>query len=470
MSQTQPTDENQSTSPSDEAAILQEILRLQTELDALYADNAELRASVQLRDRALDSTTTHFIILKQTLDAPGTIVYCNQATADHHGYRREELIGQHITLIGPRDWDSARHLQARETLKREKIIAFESQVLRKDNSTFWLGLTIKPVFDAAGEITYSVSTGADITARREAASKQRELQQQLITDMKEREHMASELQLAQKLESVGRLAAGVAHEINTPIQYVGDSLHFLRTAYDEIKSVLERYRSGIDSLPADPAVAKLQQTLAEAAATIDLEFLQTEIPKAFERTFDGAERVTGIVRAMKEFSHPDAQEHSSADINHALRTTLIVATNEYKYLATMHTEFAELPLVICNISELNQVFLNLIVNAAHAIHDAGKDTSTGEIWISTAVEDDAVTVTIRDNGCGIPQENLDKIYDPFFTTKEVGRGTGQGLAITRSIIVDKHGGEVNASSTVGVGTQFVLRLLIAGPHAVKATK
>jgi len=171
------------------------------------------------------------------------------------------------------------------------------------------------------------------------------------------------------------------------------------------------------------------------------------MPKAFERTFEGAERVANIVRAMKEFSHPDATEFSSADLNHALQTTLTVATNEYKYVAAVDTQFAELPPVICNVGELNQVFLNLIVNAAHAIHDAGKDSGNGGmISIGTAVVGEHVEVTIADNGCGIPQENLDKIYDPFFTTKEVGRGTGQGLAITRSIVVDKHAGEVLASS------------------------
>jgi signal transduction histidine kinase len=165
---------------------------------------------------------------------------------------------------------------------------------------------------------------------------------------------------------------------------------------------------------------------------------------------------------MKEFSHPDATEFSSADLNRALQTTLTVATNEYKYLARIRTDFAELPPVVCNVGELNQVFLNLIVNAAHAIHDAGRDIGSGVISIRTALAGEYVEITVSDNGCGIPQENLDKIYDPFFTTKEVGRGTGQGLAITRSIVVDKHGGAVHATSTLGGGTQFTIRLPIAG--------
>jgi signal transduction histidine kinase len=179
--------------------------------------------------------------------------------------------------------------------------------------------------------------------------------------------------------------------------------------------------------------------------------------------------VTNIVKAMKEFAHPDTNEQSPADLNHAIEMTLLVASNEYKYLAKVNTEFAELPAVVCNIGELNQVFLNLIVNAAHAIHDAGRDSSTGEIAISTAVEGDSVVIRVRDNGCGIPADNLSKLYDPFFTTKEVGRGTGQGLAITHSIVVDKHGGQIGVNSSAGKGTEFTLQLPIAGrgarPHA-----
>jgi signal transduction histidine kinase len=182
------------------------------------------------------------------------------------------------------------------------------------------------------------------------------------------------------------------------------------------------------------------------------------VPKAFERTLEGAERVAGIVRAMKEFAHPDAGEHSPVDLNHALSTTLIVACNEYKHTATIATDFSELPSIVCNVGELNQVFLNLIVNAAHAIRDAGRDLSTGRISVHTRVHGACVEVEIADNGCGIPRENLEKIFDPFFTTKEDGRGTGQGLAIARSIVVDKHGGSIDVHSEPGRGTSFIISL------------
>jgi signal transduction histidine kinase len=283
--------------------------------------------------------------------------------------------------------------------------------------------------------------------------------------MNERARVVIELQLAQKLESVGRLAAGVAHEINTPIQYVGDGVHFLRSAYEDLRGLRDAYRAAIDTLPTDPMHDALRVDAAALWAKYDVDFLDAEIPRAFERTSDGVERVTNIVKAMKEFAHPDANEQNAADLNHALRTTLLVASNEYKYVAKIHAELGELPPVICNVGELNQVFLNLIINAAHAVHDAGRDAATGEIRISTCAHEDIVVVRVADNGCGIPAENLSKLYDPFFTTKEVGRGTGQGLAITRSIVVDKHGGNIAVSSRLGAGTEFTLSLPIAGRAA-----
>jgi signal transduction histidine kinase len=165
---------------------------------------------------------------------------------------------------------------------------------------------------------------------------------------------------------------------------------------------------------------------------------------------------------MKEYSHPDAAEQTCADLNHALATTLVVTRNEYKYAAEVSMEFGELPPVMCNVGELNQVCVNLIVNAAHAIRDSGKDARSGRIKIETHCDGDEVRIAIGDNGCGIAAENIEKIFDPFFTTKEVGRGTGQGLSIARSIVVDRHGGAIEVRSEVGVGTQFLMRLPVHG--------
>ena len=428
----------------------------------LGAENAMLREQLALRDHALDATSTFFVITEYRVPEP-LIVYCNQAIAAQHGFNREELIGQPVGVL--RQWAGrdANYLSEVEAAMRAgRTYHREDQVTRRDGSSYWLGVAIRPIFDAAGRFTHAVAVGADITAKRDETRKKQELQHKLVEEMRERERMVIELQLAQKLESVGRLAAGIAHEINTPIQYVGDSLHFLRSAFDDLNQLLDGCRTAIDALPDTPMSQALRQALEEAAARHDLDFLRAEVPKAFTRTFDGVERVTNIVKAMKEFAHPDTNEQSPSDLNHALQTTLIVASNEYKYLAKIHTAFAELPHVMCNIGELNQVFLNIIVNAAHAIQEAGKDLTSGEIKISTAMAGESAVIRISDNGCGVPEENLSKLYDPFFTTKEVGRGTGQGLAITHSILVDKHGGDISVRSEVGVGTEFTLRLPIAG--------
>jgi PAS domain S-box-containing protein len=446
---------------ADESAA-QRLGRLQAEVANLRGENAVLREQLSLRDQALDATPTFFVISKQA--APESIiVYCNKVVADEHGVRRDELIGKGAGTLA--QWVGlgvAETSDVAAALRAGKTFHHENAVTRLDGSTFWLGVSIRPIFDGAGQLTHSVTMGADITAKREEILKKQELQDKLVEEMKERARVVIELQLAQKLESVGRLAAGIAHEINTPIQYVGDGVYFLRSAYDDFNQLLDGWRNAIDALPQNPELGALRLEVAELTAKYDLDFLRAEIPKALERTSDGVTRVTNIVKAMKEFAHPDANEQSPADLNHAIETTLLVASNEYKYFAKIHTEFAELPSVVCNVGELNQVFLNLIVNAAHAIHDAGRDVNTGEITISTAVAADDVVIRICDNGCGVPAENLSKLYDPFFTTKEVGRGTGQGLAIAHSIVVDKHGGHIGVRSDVGAGTEFTVRLPIDG--------
>jgi len=264
---------------------------------------------------------------------------------------------------------------------------------------------------------------------------------QLREQIRLREAAEVELGLAQKLEAVGRLAAGIAHEINTPIQYIGDSVHFLGSAFNELLSVVA-----------------VDETTHTAEKVADIKFLREEIPRALERTGDGAQRVATIVRAMKEFSHPDASEKAASDLNRALETTLLIARNEYKYVATVDLQCGDMPEILCNVGELSQVFLNLVVNSAHALADAGRDKETGRITIKTGFVDGWAELRFEDNGCGIPQEIIDKIYDPFFTTKEVGRGSGQGLAIARSIVVDKHSGRINVASTPGIGTCFTLRL------------
>jgi PAS domain S-box-containing protein len=436
-----------------------QIARLREQLANEIAAKARLQASLDLRNAALDAASTHFLIA----EARGNdrrIVYANRAMAEQYGFKSaQQLIDEGMNKFMSRFAAHPELAAVRDALAEGRTGRAEMEVARNDGSTFWVGFSSTPLLNERGEATHFVSLGADITARREAARKQQELNDRLLMEMKERERMSIELRVAQKLESVGRLAAGLAHEINTPIQYVGDSVHFLRSAFDDLATLFNGYRDALISLSHTRSCAAAQLAdLRDLEVTCDFEFLSREVPKAFERTLEGTERVAGIVRAMKEFAHPDTGEHISADLNRALATTITVACNEYKYAATVSTDFAELPFVTCNIGELNQVFLNLIVNAAHAIQDAGRDVATGRIGVSTSVRGEFVDVTVSDNGCGIPKENLDKLFDPFFTTKEVGRGTGQGLAIARSIVVDKHGGSMNVYTEADIGTRFVVTL------------
>jgi len=397
-------------------------------------------------------------------DAQSRFLASNIHVARGMGTTPEQLVGKTDFDFFPAEMAQAFYDDEQAIIKSdEALINREEQVLDRESGVVRTYLTSKvPFHDIEGNVVGIVGIGHDVTAQRESERKRHELKQQLVDEIVQREQIAAELRLAQKLEAVGRLAAGVAHEINTPIQFVNDSLYFLRSACDDINTVLNLCLAAKNDIEAGESAEAILKKIQETMSAIDLEFLQDEIPKAFERTFDGANRVAGIVRAMKEFAHPDTNEQSPADINQALQTTLTVATNEYKYVATVNTVFGDLPMVVCNIGELNQVFLNMVVNAAHAIHDAGKDVSTGTISISTALVEDMVEVTIADNGCGIPAENIEKIYDPFFTTKEVGRGTGQGLAITRSIVIDKHGGDIRVASKPGEGTRFTLCLPVNG--------
>jgi PAS domain S-box-containing protein len=285
------------------------------------------------------------------------------------------------------------------------------------------------------------------------AAKQAELERQRL-----------DLRLAQKLEAVGQLAAGVAHEINTPIQFIGDSVTFLKESADELLELTAVYR---ELLHSDEMIDREERRrrAEDAEQVADLDYLIERVPPAFTRALDGIGRVTKIVRAMRQFAHPSTQR-APIDINEALQTTLTVATNEYKYVADIALDLEELPPVMANVSDLNQVFLNLIVNAAHAIESvvgAGEAVhDRGTITVRSRRHEESVLITVGDTGCGIPPEIASRVFDPFFTTKPVGRGTGQGLAIAHTIIVERHHGAIHHEAGPDGGTVFEIRLPIDG--------
>lgn len=286
--------------------------------------------------------------------------------------------------------------------------------------------------------------------------------EKLTVEIEERQRIETELRLAQKLEAVGRLAAGIAHEINTPVQFVSDSVYFIKQATDDLAILLGRYRDLAANVANGNATPEAAHELEEAEEEMDLPFVLENVPKALDRAVDGLGRVATIVRSMKEFAHPDQAEMAPVDLNRCIESTITIARNEYKYVAEVEIELEEVGPVTCHAGDVNQAILNLVVNAAHAIGDVVKDTDEkGRIRVTTRRRGDDVEISIQDTGTGIPPEILGRIFDPFFTTKEVGKGTGQGLALVRAV-ADKHHGAVRVESTVGAGSTFILRLPLSG--------
>lgn len=310
----------------------------------------------------------------------------------------------------------------------------------------FIGMTVTPIIQEQG--TGHIFMGKD------------------ITDQLKLDH---EIAQSQKLESIGQLAAGVAHEINTPIQFVGDNIMFLNDNFIGILRALGQYQRLLEAVKTNTCSPTLIEACEATNVQADLEYLVSEIPAAILQSGEGISRVSAIVRAMKEFAHPGSNEKAEVDLNNAIMSTITVASNEWKYVSDMQTHLdPSLPPVPCLVGEFNQVVLNIIINAAQAIADVVRDTAKkGTITVSTECVGDQAEIRIADTGYGIPEFIRTKIFDPFFTTKEVGKGTGQGLAIARSVVVDKHGGSIAIESDVGRGTTFVIRLPLKVPsHAM----
>ena len=275
-------------------------------------------------------------------------------------------------------------------------------------------------------------------------------------DSTDRQKLESDLAQARKLEAVGQLAAGIAHEINTPTQFVGDNLSFAKRGVSRLMSVLQAQADALRAIQQRGATEQDIAELERMRKKLRIPFLEKEIPKALDQSLQGVDRVATIVHAMKDFAHPGSDKKEPVDVNRCLETTIEMGRNVWKYVADVD---AQLESGIGSIpgytGELNQVFLNLLVNAAHALEGRKEK---GCITVASRTVEHGVEIRIADNGCGIPEDIRERIFDPFFTTKEVGKGTGQGLAIAWSIVVDKHGRDLAVESEEGVGTSFVIRL------------
>lgn len=443
-----------------------EARELRTRVRHLYAEEASLRAShleavnaaVQEREERLLEQLRYEMVLNSageglfSIDRHGTLVYVNPAGAKMLGWSPSELVGRpyhevfcHSRQDGtPAAREESPIFQTARDGQVRRIVA--ERFWRRDGSSFPAQYTCTPMQDGE-EVVGTVVTFADITERR---------------------MLEAQLAQAQRLESIGQLAAGIAHEINTPTQYLGDNARFLREAFGELGPLLAQCLELGRLAREGPLTPEACQAVVDAVAQADVEYLIREIPAAIDQSLDGLERVAKIVRSMKEFSHPGTEEKQAVDLNRAVESTLTVSRNEWKYVAEVVTELdPQLPRVPCLPGDLNQVLLNLIINAAHAIEAKLEGTpkdkqSLGRITVRTRRCGDWAEIDVADTGTGIQEAVRPRVFDPFFTTKKVGKGTGQGLAIARTIVVERHGGEISFQTELGRGTTFTIRLPIRG--------
>ena len=416
------------------------------------------RAELELERLALVARKTQNAVIMT--NPAGYIEWVNEGFYRLTGYTLSEVKGKKPGHV----------LQGRETnpqtvQKMRQAIAtvsnFEGEIFnyRKDGRGYWLSISLTPICDEADVHQGFIAIEMDITERKRAEEILFQKEQQLLQ--------------AQKLEAVGQLAAGIAHEINTPTQYVGDNIRFLEESFEGMTRLLQIQEQLIEAYQTNSADETLKAQVKSTAKEIDVEFLTEETPRAIRQSLDGIERVAKIVGSMKEFAHPGSAEKRDADIHRAIETTVTVASNEWKYVAEIECDFdptlRSVPVVL---REFNQVILNIIVNAAHAIGDTVKNNGQqrkGSIKITTKHAGEWAEIRIADTGGGIPVSARAKIFDPFFTTKEIGKGTGQGLAISRSVIVDKHQGAIEFETEEGKGTTFIIRLPLTSQTAPLAT-
>jgi PAS domain S-box-containing protein len=402
------------------------------------------RVEDALRRQALILETIHDGVV--VTDFRGRVTSCNAAATRVLGKSHEEMIGAPMPL-----WSGAERVLA----EIEEAIATAGR---------WIG-----------EVLFSRGDGAELVCETEMVPHRDEQGYEtgriaVIRDVTERRAMAQQMLQSQKLEAIGQLAAGIAHEINTPNQYVADNVHFLEGAFRDLFSSIETHRALAEAARDVPELTEPVAASEETDRAADLPFLATEVPTAIRQSQDGLQRIAEIVRGVKAFAHPGGGSKTGVDLNAALTNVINVSRNEWKYVADIETTFeAGLPPVPCFAGEIDQVFLNILVNAAHAIGDVivGQPGGRGRIGILTRRDGAHVEVRISDSGGGIPAEVAPRIFDPFFTTKPVGRGTGQGLAISHRLVVERHAGSLTFETTPGEGTTFVIRLPLEDEAAAR---
>ncbi len=407
---------------------------VQRKTDELAQQRKELQSSENRLRHVIDTAYDAYMCVDQDLE----ICDWSRRAETLVGWSRQDVVGRPCSLLQLNELEQ----EIRRALADGKLDATPSLV---ETSAITSANKSIPV-----DASYCVSSDGDSPTTNV-----------FLRDTTERRRNAARQLHQHKMESIGQLAAGIAHEINTPSQFVSDNLYYLQSAFGQLESLL-------NELTDSPQGLNSNRLEAVGMRLADKKFLKlrSEVPKAIEQSIEGLGRISTLTSAMKNFSHPGQVKMQPADLNTAIENTINVCRNEWKYVADVVTDFdRNLPLVHCLASELNQVWINMVVNAAHAIAEvaAERPNQKGTIRISTRRVGETVEVSVSDNGCGIKPENRDKIFEPFFTTKDVGKGTGQGLAISHSVIA-KHQGNVRVESEVGKGTAFIITLPLAHPE------
>jgi PAS domain S-box-containing protein len=414
--------------------------------DLSAARNAQARRATEEHEASarLDAMLEFAPAFIIAVSREGRIEYINRIMPQ---YRKDDVIGGSWTQYFPPEHRPEMEVALATVFETGVAQSFETTTDGPDGVPRWFSTQLGAIRE--GDRT----VGAVLVAQ----------------DITERKRAQAELVAARHMALLGTLVAGVAHEINTPIQFVGDSIQFLRDSAIDLLALIGELQSLRTSIthgaPADEVIASA--TLAEEKA--DLPYIRANLPDAFERSVEGLQRVAAIVRSLKDFAHPSEKEMKAVDLNRAIEGALLIARGEYKYVADLVTDFGEIPLVICHAAEISQAVLNIVVNAAHAIGDVVRGSELkGRIEVRTRRDGAHVFISVRDSGGGIPEAIRGRIFDPFFTTKEVGKGTGQGLAIAWATVKEQHGGELSFETELGQGTTFFIKLPIQGKKRAPA--
>ncbi len=360
------------------------------------------------------------------------------------GYSCDELTGAAPGWAGlVCEADAGRYVQAfKEGCETGEAFQIEYKITTKDGSVREVRDKAQPVFDDKGQVTEIDGSIIDVT---------------------EQNRLQRELDRTQMIQNLGRLTAGIAHEINTPIQYIGDNIRFFSDSFGQVSELLEHYSRLSEAAVSGKITDELLGEINSAQERNDIEFLSEEVPRAIEQTLDGINHVAKLVSAMRDFSHVDERRKLPSDLNKAIENSIIISHNELKYVADVEKELdVSIPPVWCCVDDINQVLLNLLINSAHSIEEklSSSEDKRGLVTVKSCSEGTDVLISVTDTGAGIEQKLQERIFDPFFTTKAAGKGTGQGLGFVRSAIVEKHGGKLELQSEEGVGTTFTIRLPI----------